>query len=313
MPCYHPVKGYKAKNASSRTGKYRIVYKRDPAVANIFAPISHNCGGCIHCRLSYAMDWSIRIHHESQSYKHNWFLTLTYNSESLEKLPNPKSLHHKDFQDFMKRLRKAFPDNKLKFFMCGEYGTKKGRPHFHAIVFNLPLSDLQFHKKSGDFDIFTSQLINNVWKRGFVYIGTVTQESAGYVARYVTKKKTGKLAKKHYERVDPETGEIYSITPEYAKMSTREAIGKNWIKKYLSSVYPNDHIIDSNFKRRRVPRYYDKFLEKVNPQLFEQIKKKRVEEAKLCQDNQDPYRLDVMERKKYLDIRKLLRKLDDEL
>ncbi len=32
--------------------------------------------------------------------------------------------------------------------MCGEYGEMTKRPHYHAIVFNLPIPDLKYYKSS---------------------------------------------------------------------------------------------------------------------------------------------------------------------
>lgn len=82
------------------------------------------------------MMWSVRLLHEQKGYDTDCcFITLTYDEEH-----NPKTLVPKDLQDFWKRLRK-YSGLKLRYFACGEYGSKTMRPHYHAIVFGLPNND----------------------------------------------------------------------------------------------------------------------------------------------------------------------------
>ena len=73
----------------------------------------------------------MRCNHEASLYSVNSFVTLTYDDEHL---PGDQCLDHRDFQLFMKRLRKRFPS---RFFMCGEYGGLNGRPHYHSILFGV--------------------------------------------------------------------------------------------------------------------------------------------------------------------------------
>ena len=61
--------------------------------------------------------------------------------------------------------------------------------------------------------------IKKLWTLGNCEIGELTFESAAYVARYIMKKINGPMAKEHYKRYDPTTGEIYWITPEFNLMS----------------------------------------------------------------------------------------------
>lgn len=102
------------------------------------------CGQCIGCRLSISREWATRCMNEAQMHKHNCVITLTYNEEHL---PPQSSLEYKDFQQFMRRLRKAsykaaraegaagrpgrlqsnllFGDTiKARFYMGGEYGEQ---------------------------------------------------------------------------------------------------------------------------------------------------------------------------------------------
>jgi hypothetical protein len=64
------------------------------------------------------------------------FITLTYSDEHL---PEDGSLNPEHLTRFWKRLRKNESADKkdwIRYFACGEYGEKRGRPHYHAMVFH---------------------------------------------------------------------------------------------------------------------------------------------------------------------------------
>lgn len=127
-------------------------------------------------------------------------------------------------------------------------------------------------------------------------MGTVTFESAAYIARYVTKKLNGPLAQqinkktglKHYERINTFTGEITEVLPEYSTMSTgrgdNRGIGYKWIKRYASDVYPKD-FTTINGMRVSPPKYYDKYLNSIDPDLYDDIKAGRMLTAYNSTDN----------------------------
>lgn len=210
--------------------------------------------------------WAVRCVHESKLYRENCFLTLTY---SPEKLPPLGSLRPKDFTLFMKRLRKSIHPAKIRFFQCGEYGEKLLRPHHHCIIFGWWPPDAVMLKKTGKTTLYTSPLIEKLWGNGFITVGMVNYESAGYVARYVLKKVNGDHADSHY------MGKI----PEYTTMSRRPGIGNAWIKKYYNDVYKSDELVYGLGKITKAPRYYDKIFEKEFPEEFEKIRKERVKTA----------------------------------
>jgi hypothetical protein len=99
-----------------------------------------------------------------------------------------------------------------------------------------------------------------LWPYGYSSTGDVSFESAAYVARYVTKKITGKAADSHYEHVDAD-GVVSWRTPEFSHMSLKPGIAYGWIKKYMADVYPHDYVILKG-KKRTPPRYYDRMYER---------------------------------------------------
>jgi len=267
MTCYHPIKAYRSK-VLSPNGKRTLVFLEKYSNGET-QEIS--CGQCIGCRLERSRTWAVRISNEASLYKNNCFITLTYSPENL---PSNGSLDVRHFQLFMKKLRKKY--GKIRFFHCGEYGEKLGRPHYHACLLNFDFPDKKLLRVSdrGD-DIYSSASLDAIWSYGRTELGSVTFESAAYVARYITKKVTGKCADAHYTCVDVETGELITKKPEYTTMSRRPGIGEPWLKKYHSDVYNWDYLITTTGAKIPAPRYFDKRYEIMNPEHMAQIKMRR--------------------------------------
>lgn len=88
----------------------------------------------------------------------------------------------------MKRLRKN-TGCPIRYFVCGEYGDTNGRPHYHAIIFGYDWPDKRRHSSGSRGDaLYTSKKLDEQWSHGACYIGNVSPDSCGYVARYVMKK-----------------------------------------------------------------------------------------------------------------------------
>ena len=287
----------------SRADGKTIVF--NPTHGWVDRPLTIPCGQCVGCRLERSRQWAVRCVHEASLHEDNCFITLTYNNESL---PEDGSLNKKHFQDFMKRLRKKYKNKKIRYYHCGEYGDKNFRPHYHAIIFGLEFDDQKLFTVNNGEKLYTSEKLEKLWPFGFSTIGTVTFESAAYVARYVMKKVNGKNAKNHYERVDSNTGEIYSLVPEYNTMSRRPGIASGWFDKYKDDVYPSDniHLRDKTF---RPPKFYDKMYEHLMPNEMEKIKMQRmINMQKHAKDN-TAERLAVKEQVKNAQLNKLIRSI----
>lgn len=196
------------------------------------------------------------------------FITLTYDPENL---PLNGSLDKKHFQDFIKRYRKSISPKKIRYYHCGEYGEKLGRPHYHAIIFGDDFKDKVHCQGQGTSKIYTSNELNSLWGKGSTIIGAVTFESAAYVARYVLKKVTGEREIEHYMKVDV-FGEITDLQPEYTTMSRRPGIGYEWYQKYKDEVYPDDFIIIRG-KKMKPPKYYQQFFEIDEEEQYQVFKK----------------------------------------
>lgn len=304
MACYYPLEGFRAK-VPGPSGKRRITFNPKEGYADL--PIEVPCGQCIGCRLEKSRQWALRCMHEASLHEDNCYLTLTYNDQHL---PENNSLQLRDFQLFMKRLRKQY-GNGIRFFHCGEYGEKNGRPHYHSIIFNFDFRDKVLYKVVNGHRLYISESLDRLWPYGFNTIGSVTFESAAYVARYCLKKVVGKDSDQYYERVNPTTGEIVKIAKEYATMSRRPGIGQGWYKRFQQEVYPSDFVIRDGVKMRP-PKAYDSYLEKDNPEALRAVKVRRVKKAAEHADNNTRERLRVRETVQKRRAERLLRSLDDE-
>lgn len=112
-----------------------------------------------------------------ESYMHpsSIFVTLTYAEEHL---PHDGSINKRDPQLFLKRLRDRLArkdhGRTFRYYLCGEYGDLKGRPHYHAVLFGLSLLD--------------GEAIARSWKMGHVQCAELTTHRIRYVAKYLQKK-----------------------------------------------------------------------------------------------------------------------------
>lgn len=245
--------------------------------------------------------------HEASLHERNCFITLTYDDEHL---PANRSLDVREFQLFMKRLRKAYGPG-VRFYHCGEYGEKLGRPHFHALLFNHDFDDRVHFKTVNGHRYYVSRELAGIWGKGHCIVGDVTFESAAYVARYVMKKVTGEQAAEHYG----------GLKPEYTTMSRRPGIAAGWLDKFRSDVYPDDFVLVRG-KKVKPPRFYDNLLDSEDPALFAQLKALRLERGNrlvkvtvkkrtVLVPRTDPYLLAVKEEVKLSRIKSLIRPLEE--
>lgn len=281
MACYHPVQAW-------RTSSGDVVFAERGDVTN---SLLLSCGRCVGCRLERARQWSVRIMHEASLYEDNCFLTLTYDDDHV---PEDGSLRYGDFQSFMRRLRRKI--GAVRFFMCGEYGDQLGRPHFHAGLFGTAFREDRYvwRKGGAGHQLYRSPTLERLWPFGSCEIGELTTQSAAYMARYTFKKVTGNPADDHYRRIDPDTGEVSYLEPEFAHMSLKPGIGARWFERFHSDVYPHDRVVVKGVKSRP-PRYYDVLLKRRDPQLLEDIQQKRILDAVDKWPDNTPERLAVRE------------------
>ena len=252
------------------------------------------CGKCGNCRRARRNQWAFRLQQELKDSENAYFITLTYSDEELPEYIDydtgeiKSNLVKEDLQKFIKRLRekqyRQTKERKFRYYAVGEYGTETDRAHYHLIGFNINRSILN--------------RLDNIWGHGHVHVGTVTEGSILYVAKY------------HVNR-DMDADEN-GRQKEFATMSKRPAIGhgyitrnQNWHKDNM-----NSYIIQNGYKKA-MPRYYkDKIFQeldketinnKIEKQMEELYEQQEVEAKRVDEDNIERRLFDglIRESKKY--------------
>lgn len=279
MACFYPLKAWQLESDE-------IVFAER---GNVRRELGLPCGQCVGCRLERSRQWAMRCMHESQCYEGSSFVTLTYEDEYL---PPNGGLRYRDFQLFMKRVRKRY--GPTRFFMCGEYGSGNYRPHFHACLFGLSFEDRikRSSLPSGSY-LYESRALRELWPFGFSSVGDVTFESAAYVARYVLKKSGSDVERLGI--VDFSTGAISVRPAEFCQASRRPGLGYPWLERFSSDVFPRDYVVIRGMKMKP-PRYYDSKMEdflSLGGLLEQEVN--RLDKFGLAQADSSPERLVVRE------------------
>lgn len=223
------------------------------------------CGDCLPCTINRRRVIKHRILLENQLWPSSVFLTLTYSDD---KLPKDYSVSPEDVKQFMYRLRKAYRKKtrqNLKFYLVGEYGEKTQRPHYHLALFNYPqcINPNKNYFKKQKFQECKCEhcsLISKAWGNGHIFSGTITADSATYVAQYVTKKMT--------KASDPR---LMGRHPEFSRQSNRPALGAVFIDKMAeqltrygkTSKDDLPRLLSHGGKRLPLGRYLSERLEKM--------------------------------------------------
>lgn len=204
------------------------------------------CGRCYPCTMRRVSGWSFRLMQEDKRSYSSAFVTLTYNTNYIPITKKGfKTLRKTDLQSFFKRLRyyekeiRFTTDSRnncpIRYYACGEYGSKHSRPHYHIILFNASV-----------------EAIEKAWTIegkpiGDIYHGYVSEASVGYCLKYINKPSKIPMHKNDDRQ------------KEFALMSKR--LGDNYInnrtkKWHISNLQERCYLPLKDGKKASIPRYY---------------------------------------------------------
>lgn len=278
MSCYEPLHGFVIGLTDEKKNKLLVTSNKVKALDRNNQPIYSDlgvdefsrlpsfvlpCGHCLGCREDQSREWSYRLLMESMYHDTSYFLTLTYDDDHIpivETLDEDtaeyfyhSSLCKRDVQLFIKRLRKAFPGDNIRYYVAGEYGETTDRAHYHAIIYGLHVNDLQpFGRSETGNQYYISECISKIWNLGFVSIEPANEYTFKYVASYVTKK-LGIHPNEAYE----ERG----LVPPFSLQSLKPGIGYQYLEDHKELIYERDNIVLGNENGSYIfnpPRYFYK-------------------------------------------------------
>lgn len=205
------------------------------------------CGSCPACLQARSDAWAFRLEYQQRDSFNSYFLTLTYETDYLERTPNGfKNLDRKAFPRFVRSLRKKFRNQlDVKYYHVGEYGSKRHRPHYHAIIFNVPDEDFIWGTDEDGKPKAISALLEGCWNKGMVDIRYAEADCIGYVTKYLHKGKSVPMHKND-DRIK-----------EYSTMS--KGLGLGYLSKEVIYWHSDDvsktYVMHNGF-RKPLPRYY---------------------------------------------------------
>lgn len=132
----------------------------------------------------------MRLQHEVRVSDNATFITLTYDDTHLPLDENGMNCPSVvDLQLFMKRLRKRYSANKLRYMINSEYGPQTHRVHYHGIIFNLPHAIYTGDVIRRDGAISWHNLeFESIWGLGNVEVAEAIPERCNYVCSYFVNK-----------------------------------------------------------------------------------------------------------------------------
>ena len=142
------------------------------------------CHQCWQCRENRVNDWVGRCIAERETALGASTVTLTYGGGDC---PESRFLRKSDITSYLKAIRND--GHKVRYFAVGEYGTKKGRAHFHIILFwNSPAPYRELEKN----------IHCEYWPHGFSYWTECNPAAIRYAMKYLNKDADDKMALKSH-------------------------------------------------------------------------------------------------------------------
>lgn len=172
---------------------------------------------------------------------------------------------------WLKRLRDRVAPRRFRFFACGEYGEKGGRPHYHCILFGFSLED--------------RAVVEESWGKGFTQVDRLEPAAIAYVAGYTTKKLAlwdkDWIENGRYEVLDRSSGELTEGVHRnviwqapFLLMSRRPGIGgdsrAHWRSWRTTAIWDGKEV--------RVPRFlHEAYKANASEAELEDLERERME------------------------------------
>lgn len=209
------------------------------------------CGKCEECIKDKQNEYVIRTVEEAHKKGNPWFITLTYREENVpfvfdlidgeimedesycidketgEVLENLRTINNKDIQNWKKRVKERIEYQtgsrlNYSYLICGEYGPRTHRPHYHGLL--LGLTDEQVMEFKKDWE-------ENYGYTCFRKVNMIEIDRvASYVAKYIVKQpdlEESAVVEGKVQKPRKITSEGYGMpTKKRFDMMRRDVLGK---------------------------------------------------------------------------------------
>lgn len=217
------------------------------------------CGSCFECRMTKVNDWCTRLLAEAHCNPPCFFLTLTYNEESLPRTEQGKPTFDRyHLKALLREFARDIP-NRFRYYAIGEHGTDGERPHYHVLTF-------------GADALYLDSKLQKYWPYGFYTIGEMLGARIMYVSLFHVLKSSHKypdeftvmsrrpgIGAEFFERVEKEGRRLKKT------LKTDEQIVKTLF-------YSDDGRIQLGGEVRLLPRY---MLDQLDDTIKEKVKDER--------------------------------------
>lgn len=187
------------------------------------------CRKCWQCRETKVDDWVGRCIAESRTATRTFSISLTYGRDENDNADHIRAavLTYSDVQKYMKRIRKS--GYTCRYFAVGEYGSDKGRAHWHLIVFyygDVPEHEISTRGPDGKIqDVRFSerhwQWGWSVWEELHDAYEAAAARAVRYVCKYLLKDAEDEAAQMLGPRMSkqPPLGDAYirGLAADYAR------------------------------------------------------------------------------------------------
>lgn len=215
------------------------------------SPVAVPCGHCLQCLRDFQKQWTFRLSQEVKRTVLPLFITLTYNDAHVplgeDEYGNIETVLVKsDFQRFMKRFRRYNSEltKDCRYFAIGEYGSRKNRCHFHAVLVLPNITSLDLINRPRLVMRKLHDIVKKSWtingeEIGFVKVNRCEEHQIQYVCKYLNKLD----ARPH-------------LVKPFRLMS--RSIGLNFLSSQMVNYYLTtfDRTVVNGKARINLPRYY---------------------------------------------------------
>lgn len=222
---YYDTRGEKPRVLFKPLSKWFLMDSLPEGVESIEIP----CGKCFACLKSRSLSITVRAVAESRMHDFSSFITLTVDDEHMSTV-FPHGLEHRPWQLFAKRLRKKI--GSFSFLMCGEYGARTMRPHYHAIIFGHKFVDSDY---DSDYGLIGSKVLKDCWPHGHHSVSDVNSSRLAYVAGYTCKDFALGRDKRFYQ--------CRGLGLPYVRWSRNPSLGLRWLKEYRDDLLDDDYCL----------------------------------------------------------------------